>query len=110
MEGDRLKREDSFACLIHGFDRILETLRGDDRSEVTAGIYDDPDTSGHRPSATAGAVSVALGSCRPDADRIGLGGDALVSNGAALTTSGEVRSRGWAYARLKVACVVVNEL
>ena len=39
-EGDRLEREDRFARLVHRLDRFLESRRGNDRAEVTVGIYD----------------------------------------------------------------------
>jgi hypothetical protein len=39
MEGDWLEREDRFACLIHGLDRVFETRRGAFRAEVARGIY-----------------------------------------------------------------------
>src|SRR5213080_3965440 len=40
-KGDRLKRENRFARLVHRFNRFLETNGGDDRAEmaVTANYY-----------------------------------------------------------------------
>src|SRR5207237_10157799 len=35
MEGDRFERVDYFACLVHWLDRVVETLRGPLRTEVT---------------------------------------------------------------------------
>src|SRR6266849_3654499 len=40
VEGDRFQREDRFAGLVHGLNRFLETLRGNDRAEMTVGVYD----------------------------------------------------------------------
>src|SRR5882757_5986273 len=47
-EGHWLKRQDRFARLVHWLDRVLETVRGDDRAEVTAGIDNNPDAARHR--------------------------------------------------------------
>ena len=39
-ERDRFERKDRFARFVHRFDRVLETLRGNDCAEVTVGLYD----------------------------------------------------------------------
>src|SRR5262249_39120195 len=89
-KGHGLKRQNRFARLVHRLDRVLETLRGDDRPEVTAGIYDNPDPARHRYPADTSDICIGLGSCRPNADRVGFGSDALVSNVDVVTTSGEL--------------------
>src|SRR5437899_2810061 len=71
-EGHRFEREDRFACLVHRFDRVLETLRGDNRAEMAAGINNDPDTSSNRYSTNPGDKGFRLSSCRANANRIGV--------------------------------------
>ena len=38
MEGDRFKRHDGFAGLVHGFDLVLESPRGDECADLVVGI------------------------------------------------------------------------
>src|SRR5439155_10798921 len=71
-EGHRFERKDRFACLVHRFDRVLETLRGDHRAEMAAGINNDPDTLRNGYSTNADDICVRLSSCRANADRIGV--------------------------------------
>src|SRR5262249_58407865 len=43
-EGHRFERENRFARLVHRFDLVLETLRRDDRAQLTVSIDYYPDT------------------------------------------------------------------
>src|SRR4029077_373371 len=38
-EGDRLEREDRFACVVHRLDLILESRRGRGRTELAVSIH-----------------------------------------------------------------------
>src|SRR5438552_14272411 len=71
-EGNRLQRQDRFARLVHRFDFIFESLRGNDRAEMAAGINNDPDTSSNRYSTNPGDKGFRLSSCRANANRIGV--------------------------------------
>src|SRR5437660_11464756 len=60
VEGDRFKREDRFARLVHWLDLILESLRRDDRAQVTAAIDYYSNATRHGCPANAGDKCGAL--------------------------------------------------
>src|SRR5207249_6491055 len=100
MEGHRLQREDGFARLIHRPDLVLETLRGHDGAEMTVGVYNYPDASGHSDSTDAGDIGVLLSSSRADADDVGLARSTSVADIDIVT------ARGAIYAGIRTQCDV----
>ena len=88
-EGYRLQRKDRFARFVHWLDHFLETYRGNDRPEVTAGIYNDADTSRYRDPVDASNVGVSLSSCRANTDRTAFASNTHIANVDIATTGGE---------------------
>src|SRR5690349_8436802 len=81
---------DRFACLIHRLDFVLETLRGDDRAELTVITNDYSYASGHRGPRDAGNKSGRLGANGADANPVGLTGDTGIANNNVITAGGEI--------------------
>jgi len=75
-----LEREDGFARLIHWFDGVLESLRGNNRAQVTAGIDNHSDASSYGRSTDPGNISLRLTSAAPDADGRGVTRGANAAN------------------------------
>src|SRR5207249_5991693 len=88
-EGDRFERENRFARLIHRLNRFLETRRGDDRAEVTVGIYDHSYTSSDGYSADSGDKCVLVNFFRADTNSPGLATSTSVAYIDIVITVGE---------------------
>src|SRR6266700_8317714 len=70
-EGDRLEREDRFACFVHGLDLILEPRRGWGNAKLAAAGYTNRYPS-HCYPADSGDKCGGLSSLRPDAGGVRL--------------------------------------
>ncbi len=89
-EGDWFERENRFARFVNRLDRLFETLRGNDRPEVTLGIYDYPYASCNRYPIDPGDKDVRVPFSSADADCVGLARNASVGNIDIVTASGEI--------------------
>ena len=74
------EREDRFACLVHRFNCMLESFRGDDCAEVTIRIDDHAYTIGDDGTADSSNVGGRLESFRLYAHRIGIAQITLITN------------------------------
>src|SRR5450432_2616879 len=72
MEGHWLERQDCFAGVANWLDRVLVTLRGNNRTEVALGINDHTHASGNGDSADSCNEAVCLIPCCADADPVSL--------------------------------------
>src|SRR5947209_2713991 len=68
VEGDRFECQDRFARLVHRFDRVLETLRRNDRAELSVRPHNNTYTRGHGDSADASDKGGPLRASASDAD------------------------------------------
>ena len=90
MEGDRFEREDGLACPVHWLDIILETHRGGRAdAQLTSATYVNCRTC-NRNTNNAGDKGGLLGSCRADADGVGLGRITLVADIDIVIARGEI--------------------
>src|SRR5262249_13569033 len=71
-ECDRFQRKDRFTRFVHRFDLRLETLRRDDRAELTVAIDDYSYAPGNGYSTNAGDKRLPVSSLRADADFVRL--------------------------------------
>src|SRR5205823_9679872 len=68
----RFERQDRFARFVHRLDPVLETLRGNDRAELTVGIDYYPYTPCNRYPIDPGDKGVRVRFSSADANGIGL--------------------------------------
>src|SRR6266481_2973500 len=80
MEGHWFERENDFAGFVHRLDRVLETLRGSDRPELAAGVYEDWHAFWTGFARNASEIGGRLGSLRANADRVRLGSNPFVAD------------------------------
>src|SRR5439155_24092189 len=64
----RFERQDRFARFIHRLNRVLETLRGNDRAKLTIAINYYPDTPCNSDATDARDKGPTVSCCRADAD------------------------------------------
>src|SRR5439155_22755257 len=92
MESDRFQREDRFARLGHRFDCVLETLRGNDRAELTAITNDYSYASGQSDPRNPRDEGSGLCSARADADRVELASNTGVADIDIIAARGEINT------------------
>ena len=92
MEGHGFERDDRFARLVHRFNRVLETLRGDDSAELTVGPNDYSYSPRHSCPRNAGNTCFCLCSARANADALGLPSNTQVADIDIVTTGGEIKT------------------
>src|SRR5947208_5565113 len=108
MEGDRLKRKNRFARLVHRFDRVLETLRGRCHAKLTVAIYNNS-RARNGPPANASDECRSLRSLLADTNGIGFPGNPSVKNIDVVTARGEISTSVIAQCDVAVAGCVANE-
>ena len=91
-KGHWLQLKDCFACLVHWFDVVLKTLRGNDRAEMTVGIDDYPNASCHRGSADAGNIGGVVGFPRANPDGVGIRRQAAIADLDIIVSSLDMQS------------------
>src|SRR5262249_3956017 len=96
-EGHRFQCEDSFACLVHRLDGVLETLRRNDRSEVPGEIRDYADAARHHYAVDSRDVRIGLRSNLAYANGFGLGGHTSISDVNIVDTGCEIAASSIAY-------------
>src|SRR5205823_4340798 len=108
MEGDRFQPENSFARLLHRFDRLLETRRGGCRAKLTGGVYLNGRACNCRPI-DAGNKGFGLCSGRADANRPGFASNASVANIDIVAASGKIPTCGNTQRDVAATARVINE-
>src|SRR5262249_3475913 len=101
----RFERMNSFACLIHRLDLVLETLRRGRGAKLTGGVY--LHCSAHNCSAIdPGDEGFCLGFWCADADRVGLARNTLIADIDVVIACGEICTSYKAHADVAAAgCV-----
>src|SRR5439155_14460574 len=108
-EGDRLERQNRFARLVHWFDCVLETLRGDYRAQVTIRVDNHPYTSSDGHSTDASDIGVRVSAYVADANSIALGRNTEVADVGIVIARGEISTGSSAQCDIAAAGCVASE-
>src|SRR5206468_1964956 len=88
--GHRPQRKDRFTSLLHRLDCVLEAPRGRDRAELASGGIDQYSASCNGSPIDAGDERGAVHEWVPDADGIGLAGNAWIADVDIVTAGSEI--------------------
>src|SRR6266513_4289188 len=105
----RFQRENRFARLAHGFDRVLETHRGGYGAEMTVGIHDDCYASGNSYPTNAGDKCILVSWYLADPNCVGLISNPSVADIDIVSTRGEVSTRMRAECDVEIADGIARE-
>src|SRR5206468_9593790 len=107
-EAHRFERENRFACLIHGLDLDLETLRGGRHAKLTVGIHPNRYAC-NCCSTDASDKGFCLISARANADRVGLASNTFVADVDIEVAGGKIVTGGNAQGDVALAGGVAIE-
>ena len=89
-ESHRLKCQYGFAHFVHRFDRFLESLGGEYRTKLTAGIDNHSHPAGHRGAEDASDKRTGLRPLLADADSVCIARNASVADVDVVSASGDI--------------------